>query len=270
MTHRTKRCLAGFGILLLAGIGALVVLEWERRRHVAASETETLAPAGTALSAEDLRKKFGQPDQLAHLCAEVREHFDALQERFHHLTHTRKVRVTEYDRDGKATAIMEIVSRVHFDGLTERRQEIARRQLLGKPFAFDPDALKAEHPNKRAIPPFSKDAPEELYNYRLEGVEELQGRRLLRIGYEPTQTVERSFRGSAWIDPVSREPVRIQGLLAKTPLLVDRFEMVMDYGPSENGHNQVRRIRMDMRGGFALVSRHYRVDTELSDYRESP
>lgn len=270
MILRAKRWLAGCSLLFLIGLAVLIGWEWARRLHVTAAEPESLAAPGRASSAEDLRNQFAQPDEFARLCAEVREHFDALQSRFHRSMHTRKVRVTEFDRAGKATAIMEVVSRVHFDGSTERSQAIERRQILGKPFPFDPDALKAEHPNKRAIPPFSKDAPDGLYHYRLEGVEELQDRRLVRIHYEPTQTVERSFWGSAWIDPSNGEIVRIQGLLAKTPLLVDRFEMLMDYGPSENGHNQVRRILMDMRGGFAFVSRHYRVETDLSEYRESP
>jgi len=51
------------------------------------------------------------------------------------------------------------------------------------------------------------------------------------------------------------------------PLLVDRLEMLIDYGLAENGHNQVRRAIIDVAGGFAFFSRHYRLEAELSNYR---
>jgi hypothetical protein len=60
----------------------------------------------------------------------------------------------------------------------------------------------------------------------------------------------------------------MNGSLAKLPLGCDRFDMLLDYGPSENGQIQVRRVVMEMVGGFALVSLHYRVVSELSDYRQ--
>jgi hypothetical protein len=43
--------------------------------------------------------------------------------------------------------------------------------------------------------------------------------------------------------------------------------MLIDYGPAENGHNQVRRAVIDVAGGLAFISRHYRLEAELSDYR---
>ena len=54
----------------------------------------------------------------------------------------------------------------------------------------------------------------------------------------------------------------------KAKFSVDHFDMILDYGTSENGHNQLRRVVIDMAGGFALVSLHYRLESELSDYRE--
>lgn len=267
MKVRGKRYLVGFAVILLVAVGVLVVLEWGRRRQVAAAGPETLDGSGKPLSAQDLQEKYRDPAAFAELCADVRDRCDALRQRFLGLRHTRKARLIEYDRKGQEVAIMEITDRVHFEDQAEKKEELERRQLLGKPFPFDPDTLWAEHPTKKAVPAFSKDAPEGLYRYRLERVEELHGRPVLRIHFEPTERVERSFKGLAWVDPVTREPVRIHGSLAKTPLLVDRFEMLMDYGPSENGHNQLRHVTIDVSGGFALVSRHYRVESELKEYQ---
>jgi hypothetical protein len=267
VTIRIKRWLLVVIVVLLAGMAAIAGLEWERRRQVAAAGTPSLDDSGMVVAAHEWEDQFRDPEAFAHLCADVTERSHAIQQRFLRLWHTRKTRQTRYDAKGKVEAVSEAVYRVHFEDGKERKQEIERRQVLGKPSFFDPDRIKSEEMDTSMSPPFSKESPVGLYRYRLEGVEELQGRRLLRIAFEPTRSVERSFRGSAWIDPDSREPVRIHGSLAKARLTVDRFDIILDYGPSENDHVQLRRVRMDMAGGFALVSLHYLLDSELSDYR---
>ncbi|HWG45729.1 MAG TPA: hypothetical protein VN688_23410 [Gemmataceae bacterium] len=267
MKIHAKRCLAGLGVFLLIAIGVLIVLEWNRRRQVAAAGPQTLEGAGTTVEAMDIQEQFRSPAEFAKLCADVQEHADALQQRFLRATHTRKTRTTRYDSKGQPEAIAETTYRVHFNEGVEQKQQIERRQLLGKQSFLDPDGIKIEQADLQLIPPFSKDAPEGLYGYRLEGVEELQGRRLLRIHFEPATPVERSFKGSAWIDPVTRELVRTLSSPVKPRLRVDRFEMMLDYGPSENGCNQVRRLTIETAGGFALFTWHFRTETELSDYK---
>jgi hypothetical protein len=255
-------------VLLLAGSLLLAVLEWERRRHIPAAEGEKFDGPGLARSAEELTERYRDSAEFTKLCADVRARYDQLRKRFLHLGHTRKARLIEFDVKGHETSIMEITDRVQFDGEKEQKKQIEQRQLLGTPFPFDPDTLKAEHPNRKAVHPFSNETPEGLYRYRLEGVEEIQGRPTLRIHFEPTKPIERSFKGSAWVDPTSHEPIRLWGLLVKTPLLVDRFEMRVEYGLSENGQNQLRHVWIDVVGGFAFVSRHYRIESELTDYRQ--
>jgi hypothetical protein len=258
---------AALGILLLVGSVSLAVLEWERRRHVAAAGGETFDAPVLAPSADKLTDKYRDPGAFAELIADVRARYDRLRNRFFNLAHTRKARLIEFDPSGREVAIMEITDRVQFDGDKERKEQLDRRQLLGKPFPFDPDTLKAEHPNRKAAHPFSNDTPQGLYRYSLEGVEQMRDRPALRIHFEPTKPIERAFKGSAWIDPMAFEPLRLRGLLVKPPLLVDRFEMRVEYDLSENGHNQLRRVWIDVAGGFAFVSRHYRIESELTDYR---
>jgi hypothetical protein len=180
------------------------------------------------------------------------------------LQHLRKGRLTEFDRHGQPVAIVESSERVYFEGGEERKLTLEARQVLGPPI----DAGKLQGgPSQKSLPPFSKEAPEGLYRYELEGVEEVAGRPVLRAHFEPVEPVEGTYKGSAWIDPDSAEPVRMHGSALKLPLLLDRLEVRIDYGPAENGHNQVRRATFDVAGGLAFFSRHYRLEAELSDYR---
>ena len=268
MTIRANRFLIGCSVLLLAGIVAVAVLEWDRRRQAAVAGAAILDDAGTSIAARDLEDQYRDPEAFARLCDDVKERYHALQQRYFQLQHTRKTRQTRYDSKGQIVAISETSYQVQFHNRTEQKQELERRQLVGKPSLFDPDRVKLEGIDIQLAPPFSEDSPEGLYRYQLEGIEELHGRRLLRVHFEPTRPVERSFRGSAWIDPDTREPVRMQASLAKAKYSVDHFDLILDYGTSENGHNQLRRAVMDMAGGFALVSLHYRLESELNDYRE--
>jgi hypothetical protein len=269
MTRRGKRCVIGLAFALVAGLALLGVLEWGRRRQVAASDAPFLDGSGMTVTARDLEERYRDPETFAHLCTGVTERLDALQHRFLELTHTRKTRLTRYDSSGQAEAITETTYHVHFDHGAEQKKEVARRLLLGKPSFFDLDKLKLEPADLRLLLPFSKDAPEGLYRYRLGGVEEIDGRRVLRIAFEPAEPVERSFRGDAWIDPATAEPVRLLGSPVKPRVRVDRFEMLFEYGPSENGQTQLRRLTIETAGGFALLSWHFRSETELSDYRPS-
>jgi hypothetical protein len=268
MKRRIKRGLLGCGLLLVAGVCTLALLEWHRQQQVSATGHRALDGSGASVSAQELEEHYRDANVFAQLCDDVKEHCEAQKQRFLTLRHTRKTRLTRYDDKGQPIAISEAIFHVQFHDGVEQKQEIERRQLLGKSSLFDPDRVKIEQEDTQMAGPFAKDSPAGLYRYRLEGVEELHGRRLLRIAFEPTTPVERSFKGSAWIDPDTHEPVRMSGSLAKKRLGVDHFDMLLDYGPAEDGHNQLRRVVMDMAGGFALVSLHYRIDSELSDYRQ--
>lgn len=267
MRLRGRRLLIGLGLAFLAGVVLLALLEWGRRRQVEAAGVSRLDGSGMAVPAADLEERYRDPEAFARLCADVTQRLDDLQRRALGLWHTRKTRLIRYDSSGQAESITETTYHVHFDNDAEQKREVARRQLLGKPSFFDLDKLKLAPADLRLLLPFSKEAPEGLYRYRLEGVEEIDGRRTLRIHFEPAEPVERSFRGAAWFDAVTGEPVRLLGTPVKPRLSVDRFEMLFDYGHSGNGFTQLRRVVIETAGGFALVSWHFRSETELSDYR---
>lgn len=264
-----RRFWIGLTVVLSITFIVLTALELARRRQFVANGQRLLDGSGTAVSEEELEEKYHDSKEFAKLCARVEERYDALRGRSLGLGHTRKARLIEYDKKGRTIAIMETTDRVGFDERGEHTVEIERRQVLGEPFRVNPDVLTVGHPSKNAALPFSKDTLEGLYLYRLEGVERVQGITALRIHFEPTRPIERSLKGSAWIDPTTFEPIRMQASAATPRLGIDRFEMIVDYGRSENGHNQIRHFTVDAAGGFLFVSRHYRVDADLSAYGES-
>jgi hypothetical protein len=264
MTRRAKWVLLGLAAALLFGTGLLAALEWQRRQQAAGAGRQVLDGSGTKRSAADLRRKYSDPEEWTRLCAAVRERSDALQARSFRLQHLRKGRLIELDVRGQPVAIGESLERVYFEGEKERKTTLEVRQVLGRP--IDAGQLQGG-PNQKSLPPFSKEAPEGLYRYEMEGVEEIAGRLVLRASFEPAEPVEGTYKGSAWVDPDSAEPVRLHGSALKLPLLLDRLEMLIDYGPAENSHNQVRRVAIDVAGGFAFISRHFRLEAELSDYR---
>lgn len=267
MRFRGRRLLIGLALAFLTGVVLLALLEWNRRRQVEAAGASRLDGSGTAVPAAELEERFHDPEAFARLCTDVTQRLEDLQRRALGLWHTRKTRLIRYDSTGQEEGITETLYHVHFENGAERKKEVGRRQLLGKASFLDLDKLKLEPTDLRLLLPFSKEAPEGLYHYRLTGVEEIDGRRTLRIQFEPTEPVERSFRGAAWIDATTGEPVRLLGSPVKPRVRVDRFEMLFDYGPSENGFTQLRRVVIETAGGFALVSWHFRSETELSDYR---
>lgn len=262
MTKRVKWSLYGLAVSLLA-VGLLAVLEWRRRQHAVSAGLQ-VDDVGVALPTDNLYRQYRDPKAFAVLCKNVQQRFAAQQKRFLDLQHLRKTRVSEFDGRNQPIAILEMLDRIHFEGPKECKTNLETRQLLGE--GFDSSKLDGGL-NAKTLPPFAPDTPEGLYRYEWAGAERVAGRPVLRINFEPVRAVEGTFKGWAQVDSASGEAVRMRGWAVKRPMFVDRVEMQIDYGPGENGHTQMRRAVMDISGGFAFVSKHYRIEAELSDYR---
>ena len=264
MRRWVKRVALGCALVLLTGAVALTVLEQQRRQQVSQiagpGVDDPVAPAPDA----NLAQKYSAPGAFDALCSSVQRRFGDMQARHYHLRHHRKMRVTELDRRGRPVAITEMLDRVHFEDRKECNTRLEARPVLGT-LTDDTNFRSGLNANTRA--PFSDDTPSGLYRYTLEGVETAADRSVVRIRFEPVEPVEGSFTGSVWVDPETTEPVRMRGAAAKLPQFVDRLELLMEYGPAENGHAQMRRGVMDVVGGFAFYFKHYRIEAELSDYR---
>lgn len=264
MRKRGRLSWLGLAWAVLPVAGLLMLLEWQRRQEIANAGEHTLDGSGIALSSNDLQQRYSDPQEFARLCAAVEEHYDALIGRSRQLQHLRKSRTIEFDRGKKAIAIVDTLERIHFEGEKECPTNLESRQVLGSPTVYPPGRSQGGL-NMKA--PFSRETPEDLYRYRLEGVEEVAGKLVLRIRFEPVRSIEGSFKGSVWVDPTTSESIRMHGSAVKLSAPLDRLEMLLDYGPAENGCNQMRRATVDVAGGFAFIFKHYRIEAELSDYR---
>ncbi|MDB5307687.1 MAG: hypothetical protein JWO38_1889 [Gemmataceae bacterium] len=262
MSQRAKRSLVKLAAVLLT-FSLAATLEWRCRRQETGATQPVLDGSGAAVSATDLRRKYADPEELAALCRVVQIRNEALADRSFRLRHRRTCRVTEFDRGNRPVAITESVERVHFEGRTERKTTLEVRQVLGEPIGLTEFQGGAD---PAARWPFSDATPAGLYRYELEGIEEVGGGPVVRVRFEPVRPAEGTFKGSAWVDPGTAEPVRMHGSALRLPVFLDRFEMMVDYGPAETGHNQVRRVTVDVAGGLAFVSKHYRLEAGLSDY----
>jgi len=264
MIKRRRLSWLGLAGVVLAVAGLLILLEWRRRQDVARAGEQALDSFGIARPSNDLQQRYSDLHEFARLCAAVQEHYDALVGRALRLQHLRKSRVTEFDRRKQPISIVDLQERVHFEDGKERPIKLASRQVLGPPLV-PPQAGPEGGLNIKA--PFSSEVPEGVYRYQLESVEEIAGQLLLRVQFEPIKPIEGSFKGSVWVDPATAEPIRMHGSAVKLVMPLDRLEMLIDYGPAENGYNQMRRATVDVVGGFAFIFKHYRIEAELSDYR---
>jgi hypothetical protein len=270
MMRRVKRFALVSALVLLVGAGALAALEWHRRQQVMQvaqiADPGAVSP-GTPGPAGDLEQRYRAPSAFDALCAAVQERFGALQARHVRSQHLRALRVTELDRRDRAVAITEMRDRVHFEGLDGRKECTNRLEVRAVLGTLTDDTNFRKGMSSNALAPFSDDTPSGLYRYSLEGIETGTDRPVVRIRFEPVEPVEGSFTGSVWVDPATSEPVSMRGAAAKLPAFVDRLELLMEYGPAENGHTQLRRAVLDAVGGFAIYFKHYRIEAELSDYQ---
>ena len=263
MNIRRRRSWLGLACILLVIAGLLAVLEWHRRQDAASAGEQTLYGSGISRSANDLQQRYSDPQEFARLCAAVQEHYDALVGRSLQLQHLRKSRTIEFDRRKQPIAIVETRESIHFEGRKECPTNVESRQVLGPPLASPPGPQGGLNMKE----PFSSETPEGQYLYRLGGIEEVAGQLVLRVRFETVKPMEGSFKGSVWVDPATAEPIRIHGSAVKLLVPLDRLEMLIDYGPAENGYNQMRRAIVDVTGGFAFIFKHYRIEAQMSDYR---
>src|SRR5262245_31170294 len=268
MNKRTKRYLIILAMVMTVFAILFACLEWQRRQKPL-DEQQMLDGSGQALSAEELVQKYQNPAELAQLCAQVRERFAAVYERTLRSNHTRTTRLTEYGKRSEPVFITETTEQVWYEGDQEKTRLIQKRVLLGRENSSPLGKSSLSNPVEHAHLPFPKNAAEDDYAYRFDGVEEIDGQPAGRIHFEPRASAGLMYRGWAWVVMETGEPVRVQLAPVKPPPFVNRLDMILDYGRAENGHTQARRAVFDGLGGFTFLTRHLRVESELSDYHET-
>jgi hypothetical protein len=258
----------GFGAVTIVVVGVVLgAMEWSRRRATTIPSAE---PARShAVDVLDFGR-YADPAPFADLCARLRQRYIAMDERYRSLMHTQVQVSKELDENGEPTVADQTVDDVWFEDGREMRKAVAKRDLMADRATDSPAEQLSQAKESKDSPllyPFSKDDAGGVYLYELDGSETIDETATVRIAYRPVEPRSDLLAGTVWVDPASGEPVRFAGRLVKPPMFVDRFEMTVDYGRAENGNVQIRRIITDGTGGFALIRKRYRIETEFRNYR---
>jgi hypothetical protein len=266
---------AGLAVLL-GGAATLAGMEVHRRSEVAGESVPLVDDSAEAAAApakaeskfdpKALLDHYQEPEDFAKLCRELKTRVIEIADREKNLAHTETILAIELDAKGKEIDGEDTVEYCWYDdkGLQVRRQ-VQRQPRSKKKKPLDPSVRTM--PKAEATFPFSREEKPDSYRYTLEGVEEIEGKPALRIHYEPNPPLDGKMRGSVWADPQTFEPVRYEGVWAKLPPLVDQVSTRFDYGPSNTGQTQIKRVIIAGSGGFAMLQKRFRIDTKVHDYR---
>jgi hypothetical protein len=264
-------------LVALAG-GAAVYFDVERRRrremeggfHPELSEKTAAGPA-------ELAKRFEDPEEIRRFLELVEEKGRAMNVRYRALQHRRRQRTKLLDDAGKIIADEFIVEIVDFPNNHERKRIIEQKDLRTEKLIEGQSALQREIAARRTpmMLPFVPEARHEDFDYHFAGVELLDRTPVVKIDVAPNPpfnptlagTTWGKVEGAFWVDAETGEPVRFAGRWKQPTGFAHRYEMVYQYGPSENGCTQIRNAASDGSGGALFVFRRYVASTEVDDYR---
>jgi hypothetical protein len=212
-------------------------------------------------------KRLAQPEELSRFCDLVRQRNREMELRHHGLVHVETTTTQELDRNRKVTGGQRVVERVWFVDHQEHRLLLKKEDLRSGKDLTPANVKEETRPKSDVLFPFSTNEPTNAYRYTCRGLETINGRATIHFDYEPNPPVDNKFRGQVWIDVQSLEPIRFFGAWARLPALVNEMTMLLDWGPAENGLIQLRHSLVVGSGGIAFLQRHFRIETELTDYR---
>lgn len=268
-SSRMKRW--GWTALVVVGcIAAVVFIDAERRRRQDDESTLLQGVKGTeAVGSEALAKRLEDPAQFRSFCELLDSRYRAMNDRYKSLQHHSRQRIKRLDESENVIADEEIDEIVDFPNQKERRRRLSQKDMLtGK--SIDEESTMQKLLNAFRAPfqyPFLPDSTWDDFNYRFAGVEALDGKQVVKVEFTPNPPFGRKLIGTIWADAESGQPVRFAGKWHKPTGLTHRFEAVVTYGPSENGHPQLRRIETRSAGGSLLVIHRYAIAYDIDDYR---
>lgn len=253
---------------VIAAVG-LSISEYYRRQSARpapiASEALAATPSETAI---ERAERFRDPQVFQQLCEDVRTRNIELADWHRTLEHRETHLVEEFDKTGKVIAAERKVERIWYENNRDRRITLEHRDLFADKDKTPKRSEVTSAPPSREIFPFSKEAKSSDYAFTLEGPDVVDNRPALRLRFEPAPPIDHKLRGVVWIDPLTKEPLRLDGELATLPPLVDRVTMNLRWGPAGDGMKpQLMRSVIAGSGGFAFIQKNYRITTDFSDYK---
>lgn len=271
----SSRKLAIAGAVAVVLIGAGVHLETKRRRELAAqfrSAVEKAVPADEGPS--DLTAKFSDASRFLEFCRKVNDKYLAMNKRYKSSQHRRRQRSRQVDSEGKASVDEEFVALVDFPNGKERQRVVEQSDRLTGKKVEGVSALQKDmtEGRKEWVYAFSPEGPWDDFTYEFGGVEMLDGKAVVKVVYTPKPPFGLRMAGTVWADAETGQPMKFAGRAHKPSFPVDKYEIAVVYGPSENGHPQIRTIEIDGAGGFLFISKRYLISIAVDDYRkqESP
>ena len=215
-----------------------------------------------------LRELYADPEQLRELCEQVRQFGKEIHERDQQFEHIEEQTLLELDNERNSVATERHIERVWHQDTTKYRQTIEwidlRRNVPKDGVDYEPrkDTGKLD-----AVLPFSQPIGEDGYTYTFVGVKKFNGIWAIHLEYEPESSPKKRFRGEAWIDATTREPLRHVLKIAEKIPLVDAVTTILDYGTVSTGTTQVVQTVVEGSIGFAMLQKHYRLEVAIRDYR---
>lgn len=252
-------------LLVVVAVIALGGMEAWRRSRVVADSLPEPAPA-KADATGDWAREFTDPERFSRTCEKVREVNIRRADEHKRLAHVEEHVAFEIDKSGNAAASEKAIDEVWFENGDEYRRTIRREFLKTGKIETRPTA-PVKSPKAKEVFPFSREEKPGDYHYSFEGFEEIEGRPTARIGFEPAGPPAGLFRGRIWVEPRTLEPLRFEASLAKNPAFVDRLFLRFEWAPFAGHGLQLARSMIDGAGGFALIQKHYRLESTFRDYR---
>jgi len=263
-----KLAIAGVALLGLAGAGYYA--EADRRSKLQSQSTILNGKSAKVVEGPaDLAAKFADADRFLAFCRQVNDKYLAMNGRYKTSQHRRRQRTRQVDAEGKATADEEFVAYVDFPSGKERQRVVEQTDRLTGKKTEGVTSLQKDltEGRKEWIYAFSPEGPFDEFTYVFGGVEMLDGQSVVKVEYTPKPPYGNRVAGTVWADAATGQPMKFAGRAFKPSFPVDKYEIAVRYGVSENGHPQIRTIEIDGAGGFLFISRHYLISIAVDDYR---
>ena len=269
MTRISRKWIVGTVVLLSVGSIA-VVLEFDRRRRLNEHPRHLSQASGRAVTGPaDLALQFADSNRFQEFCLKVNEKYLRMNARYKSSQHRRRQRSRQVDSNGKALADEDLVEFVDFQNGIERHRTVEQFDRIAE------RKIEGESPLQKSLAvgkaPFTYAfSPESKWNdfeYKFVGVEVLDGVVVIKLEYTPNPPFGRKIAGTVWADAETGQPIRFHGRWFKPSFGIDKYEMAVKYGVSENGEHQIRSIEIDGAGGALIFTRHYLINIEFDDYR---
>ncbi|MFC1800224.1 hypothetical protein ACFL2Z_04880 [Candidatus Eisenbacteria bacterium] len=120
--------------------------------------------------------------------------------------------------------------------------------------------------------PFRKGAQDRMSIERLDENDVVDGRDLIAYKFVelPDDEDDEEVMGTAWFDPATGVPVKMEYTTAPLPKRVKRMITTMEYTYAAPDTLIVKRMIMDATGGILFIKKHFHVEMTFDEYWRLP